>query len=82
MARRTKQQWKDMSAGGRAGVIIMGAFDLALKILAWRDLARRPASQVRGSKFGWFLGTFVNTLGPIGYFLFGRKRPEISPTHY
>lgn len=82
MARRTKKQWKDMSAGGRAGVVIMGAFDLGLKILAWRDLARRPAEQVRGPKFVWFLGTFVNTFGPIGYFLFGRKRPEIPPTHH
>ncbi|NUP75377.1 MAG: PLDc_N domain-containing protein [Sinomonas sp.] len=82
MARRTKKQWKDMSTKSRTGVILMGALDLALKILAWRDLARRPAADVRGPKIAWLLGTFVNTFGPISYFLFGRKRPAVPVTHY
>ena len=82
MTRRTKKQWRKRNEQQRKGMIILSMIDLTLKGLAWRDLARRPAAEVRGPKFAWFLGTLVNMIGPIGYFLFGRKRREISPTHH
>jgi len=52
-------------------------------VLAWRDLARRPAAQVRGPKVVWFAVTFINALGPVAYFLLGRRKPpvEIHATH-
>ncbi|HWE61575.1 MAG TPA: PLD nuclease N-terminal domain-containing protein [Chloroflexota bacterium] len=45
---------------------------LALMVAALIDLARRPA--VRGSKVLWAIVIVVfSTVGPIAYFIFGRK---------
>jgi hypothetical protein len=47
-----------------------------LKAVALADLARRPATQVRGPKPLWALTlTLFNSLGaaPIIYWLYGRK---------
>jgi hypothetical protein len=52
-------------------------FEGTLKIAALVDLARRPASEVRGSKIRWAAAiVFVNSLGalPITYFARGRRR--------
>lgn len=80
MARRAQMRWKDMSGGRRLWVVCVGLTDLTLKILAWRDLARRPAAQINGRKGGWVAATFINTFGPLAYFLFGRKPTILSPT--
>ncbi len=47
---------------------------MALQLAALIDLRRRPASEVRGSKPAWAAASFVNTIGPLAYFAFGRKR--------
>jgi len=52
-------------------------FEGVLKVAALTDLARRPASEVRGSKLRWALAvTLVNSVGavPIAYFVRGRRR--------
>ncbi len=41
--------------------------------IALRDLARRPPSQVRGYKPLWALTFVVQPVGPIIYFLVGRR---------
>jgi len=41
--------------------------------LTWRDLRRRGADQVRGSKKAWRLASAVNTLGSVAYVVFGRR---------
>lgn len=38
------------------------------------DIWRRPEEKIRGSKRLWALVAFVNFVGPIAYFSFGRKR--------
>lgn len=40
--------------------------------VAWIDLARRPASLVRGPKWPWALVIAVNVVGPLAYWRFGR----------
>jgi hypothetical protein len=45
-----------------------------LAALVWRDLARRPATGVRGSKNLWRLLSAANTSGSLAYVLVGRKR--------
>ena len=49
---------------------------MGLLVVALYDLRRRPADQVRGPKRIWALVCGVNYLGlgPIAYFLFGRRR--------
>lgn len=81
MARRTKKQWRDLSPRGRFVVAVAAAVELSLKVLAWRDLARRPAAEVRGPKVVWFAATFINAFGPIAYFLVGRRRTPVHTTH-
>ena len=56
------------------GPSIVGAAQLAFLAAAQRDLSRRPAEQIRGSKKFWRLATLVNFIGPGSYFAFGRKR--------
>lgn len=48
--------------------------ELALVVFALVDLIRREPERVRGSKVAWALIILlVGTLGPICYFLVGRK---------
>lgn len=76
MAQRKK--WSDLTPGQRAGVIVGGAVQLALMVLAQRDLSHRTAGQVRGPKWLWRGAVLVNFVGPIAYFVFGRKRPSVG----
>jgi hypothetical protein len=41
--------------------------------LAWRDLARRGDSQVRGNKKVWRLFIVLNPGNSLAYWLFGRR---------
>ena len=46
----------------------------AITALTWRDLRRRPADQVRGSKKLWRAASAMNTVGSLAYLVIGRKR--------
>jgi hypothetical protein len=43
----------------------------------WNELSqgqqRRPGEQIRGSKKLWTAAAFVNFVGPLAYFAFGRR---------
>lgn len=73
-------KWGDLSARTRKIIIAAGAAEGALKMAALVDLARRPPSQIRGSKWVWAPAVLlVNSAGgaPLAYFLYGRrKRPR------
>lgn len=48
--------------------------DLILVVVALIDLSRREPQRVRGPKWAWVLvSLFISTLGPIAYFVFGRR---------
>ena len=68
------QQWSDLSTRRKTGMLVAAAVHLALAATAWTDLARRPAEQLNGPKPLWAVVIAVNFIGPISYFLFGRKR--------
>lgn len=42
--------------------------------LTVRDLRSRPAAQVRGPKWLWYLWGGTNTLGSVVYWVVGRRR--------
>ncbi len=42
--------------------------------LVWRDLARRPARDVRGGRNLWRTLSALNTGGALAYVLLGRRR--------
>ena len=68
--------WRDRTNKQRVRMILQGGIQLALLTAALWDIRRRPADQIKGSKRMWALVSGVNFLGlgPIAYFLFGRRR--------
>lgn len=74
MTSRSKQRWSDLSTGQRTAVVGAGVLQLGLHLAALVDLRRRPAAQIRGSKRTWAVLSFVNFVGPLAYFAFGRRR--------
>lgn len=71
-----RKKWKDLNPTQRVFVVIGAIVQIALLVLAQRDLAKRPAEQVRGPKGVWRMATMVNFVGPIAYFLWGKKKAE------
>ena len=69
----TKRRWKDLTRGQKIAVGVVGAAQVTLTAAAYRDLLRRAAEQVNGTKLAWGLALLVNWVGPIAYFLDGRK---------
>lgn len=68
-----RKEYNDLSTGQRVGVLIAAVTELSAKIAALVDIARRPADKVRGPKWAWVLGQFINGIGPAAYWTFGRK---------
>lgn len=71
-----KQSWGELGVRTRRLLIGAAAFEGTLKLAALIDLARRPATEVRGSKLWWALAiTLINAVGlvPITYFVRGRR---------
>jgi hypothetical protein len=66
--------WRDRSPAARALIVALGAVEIALAAAAWTDLARRPRDQVRGPKWRWALVICLNVVGPVAYFVRGRRR--------
>jgi hypothetical protein len=70
-------KWRDLSKRRRRLIIAAGVAETTLKTAALIDLKRRPASQIRGSKWIWAaVVVLVNSFGaaPLSYFAFGRRR--------
>lgn len=73
MAQRQKQRWSDLPPRRRAAIVGAGTVQVGLTVAALADLRRRPARRLHGDKRLWVAASFVNFVGPIAYFLFGRK---------
>jgi hypothetical protein len=76
MRRKAKKQqrWSDLSPTQQRATVAVGIVQVALCIAALADIRRRPAEQINGRKPMWVALAFVNTIGPLAYFTFGRKR--------
>lgn len=70
------KKWRDLTTTEKAPLVLRGIVQFALLVAALADIYRRPAEGIRGSKWLWSAVAFVNFMGigPIAYFLFGRKR--------
>jgi hypothetical protein len=73
------KQWQDFTDRQKRGIVVLGALQLALLAAALIDIRRRPADAINGSKRLWTAIVFINGIGPIAYFVFGRKRPAPTP---
>ena len=71
-----KHKWNELTPIQQATIAGVGLFQVLLLIAALVDLRRRPAAQINGNKKLWTLAAFINFVGPVAYFVFGRKRSE------
>jgi hypothetical protein len=69
-----QQRWEDLSPRQQAAIVVLGAVEVVVTVVALRDLARRPRAQVRGPKPLWLVGCFVQPVGPVAYLALGRRR--------
>jgi Phospholipase_D-nuclease N-terminal len=76
---RKTRRWSDLTPRQRRWVLVAGAVQLSLAAAAWTDLARRPATEVNGPKGLWAGVISVNFVGPLAYFLRGRRGPNTRP---
>lgn len=72
--RNRARSWRELSRAQRISAIVGAIVQTTLMVAALRDLRRRPATAIRGPKWAWTVAAFVNFVGPLSYFLFGRKR--------
>jgi len=59
-------------AQARAGM--QGLINLALMIWTIWDIRHRSDEEINGKRKLWMLAAFAPPIGPIAYFIFGRKR--------
>lgn len=72
-----RKRWNELSPLARRLIVAAGTAEGVFKIAALADLARRPTSQVRGSKTTWAAAIIVVNLAgavPIGYFVKNIRR--------
>lgn len=70
----TKLRWGELSIWQRAGVVLLSVTQLALLAAALLDIRHRPATATNGNKRWWTAAAFVKFVGPLAYYLLGRKR--------
>lgn len=69
-----QKRWEDLTDGQKAAIVLLGAVEVVLTVVALRDLRRRPRAGVRGPKLLWAAGCFVQPVGPVAYLAIGRRR--------
>ena len=69
-----KKHWSDLSRSQQAGTVVIGALQIGLQAWALWDIAHRSDAEINGNRKLWVALSFVNFVGPIAYFAFGRKR--------
>ena len=69
-----RRSWKDMSPVQKVGNVLIGAVELVLVTLALWDISHRPDNEINGKKRTWVMASLIQPVGPIIYFIFGRKK--------
>jgi hypothetical protein len=69
----SKMKWSHLTVAQKRIIYVAGAAEVVATAAALRDLARRPADQVRGPKAAWVVAFFVQPVGPLAYFAAGKR---------
>jgi hypothetical protein len=72
-----KKSWGDLSPTKKVCIIIGATIQFGLLAAGLWDLAHRSPDEVRGDRRFWAGFMFVNWIGPIAYFCYGRKNCPI-----
>jgi len=67
------KNWNELSGKQKGTLIALALAQFALLIAALRDIKSRDASEIKGSKRLWTAVSFIDFIGPLAYFRFGRK---------
>jgi hypothetical protein len=62
----------------RRWIVVVGVVQVALQVAALVDLRRRSEAELNGSERVWVMLSSVNFVGPIAYFLAGRRRRGVG----
>jgi hypothetical protein len=73
-ATKAPKRWSGFSAKKNSGAFVRGIINLVLVTVAVRDIRRRRDDEIKGKRKFWMFAAFAPPIGPIAYFLFGRKR--------
>jgi len=68
-----KKRWDELTAPQKAGFAFSGTLQIVLLAAALWDIHHRSEEEIAGSKRMWTALAFVNFIGPIAYFMFGRR---------
>jgi hypothetical protein len=68
------KKWSELTTPQKFGAILLPILQFTLLITALRDIRRRAPEEINGSKKWWTAAAFVNFVGPLAYFVWGRKR--------
>ncbi|TMR93641.1 PLD nuclease N-terminal domain-containing protein [Nonomuraea basaltis] len=66
-------RWDELSKRQQGLLLVAASAEVALTTAAVVDLWFRPREAVRGRKGLWWLGIFVQPIGPVAYLLCGRR---------
>lgn len=67
------RRWSELTPTGRAVTVAATAVQFGLLGAALADLGKRDRAQLNGPRWVWVLTCFVNFVGPLAYFTFGRR---------
>jgi hypothetical protein len=70
----THRRWQDLGPGAKAAIVVAGVVQLSLLGAALTDIKRRRPDQVNGPRWLWTGVSFINFVGPVTYFVVGRRR--------
>ena len=69
-----RRRWADLTPGQRRGAGVLAVAQFALLGAALADLRRRRPAELTAPRWAWTAVAFVNFVGPLAYFAFGRRR--------
>ena len=68
------RSWGSLPATTRRLLEVGGVIEFGFKLAALRDIYLRADEEIRGNKWVWVAAQAINTLGPLSYFMFGRRK--------
>jgi hypothetical protein len=74
---QNKRKWSELTPTQQKLIIAGGAAELVLTTAALISLAKRPSSAVRGPKVVWLAALAIQPVGPIAYFVLGRRNSAV-----
>lgn len=69
-----KKSWAELSSRQQGAIVVGAVVQVGLMSAALLDLRKRTPEELNGPKAAWVAACFVNYVGPISYFILGRKR--------